>query len=214
MKNKRKLLGIYSKLYTRFGPRKWWPAETDFEVMVGAILTQNTAWANVEKAILNIKKEKALSPKRLRDISLGRLRRLIKSSGFYNEKAKKLKNLTDFLFAFCNGRIDRLKLKNTSLLRKRLLEINGIGPETADSMLLYALGKPVFVVDAYTKRIFLRHGMVKKYASYGEVQDFFMNNLPTKRALYNEYHALIVELGKRYCKKTKPLCNSCPLRKI
>lgn len=214
MKNKQKLLAIYSKLYARFGPRKWWPAETDFEVMVGAILTQNTAWANVEKAILNIKKEKALSPKRLRDISLGRLRRLIKSSGFYNEKAKKLKNLTDFLFSSCNGRIDRLKLKNTRLLRKRLLEINGIGPETADSMLLYALGKPVFVVDAYTKRIFSRHGMVKKYASYGEVQDFFMNNLPTKRALYNEYHALIVELGKRYCKKTKPLCNSCPLRKI
>jgi len=214
VKNGKKLLTIYKRLYRHFGPRGWWPGRTPFEVMVGAVLTQNAAWGNAEKAILNIKRERALSPKKIHRMPIRRLKRLIRPSGFFNEKAKKLKNLADFLLESCNGRIKSLKKENSGVLRNRLLGVNGIGPETADSILLYALEKPAFVVDAYTKRIFSRHRMIKKDAAYGEVRDFFMSSLPRRRALYNEYHALIVELGKRYCKKTKPLCNGCPLRNL
>jgi len=211
---KNALLRIYEKLHAHFGPRNWWPADTPFEVMVGAILTQNAAWSNVEKAIRKIKKARLLSPEKIHSTPIKSLRRLVRPSGFYNEKAKKLKRLTSFLFSSCGGKVNALKSHDTDALRAQLLKINGIGPETADSILLYALEKPVFVVDAYTKRIFSRHGVIKGDATYGEVQNFFMKNIPGKRRLYNEYHALIVELGKSYCKKTKPICNSCPLKKI
>lgn len=205
-------MGIYRKLYAHFGPRRWWPAETAFEVMIGAILTQNTAWTNVEKAIANLKARKLLTPGRLAAASLKDLRKSIRPSGFYKEKAKKLKNFVKFLFSASNGQPAGLGSYRTKNLRKMLLEVNGVGPETADSILLYGLKRTVFVADAYTKRIFARHFLTDKGATYGEIQKFFTDNLPGKRRLFNEYHALIVELGKNYCKKQKPLCKICPLR--
>ncbi|MGB2705981.1 MAG: endonuclease III domain-containing protein [Candidatus Omnitrophota bacterium] len=195
---------IYRLLYAHFGPRHWWPAASPFEVMVGAILTQNTAWPNVEKAIANLKKKRALSPRKLKHIPLRTLKTLIKPSGFYNEKAKKLKNFINFL----------MKTPQKKINREALLKVKGIGQETADSILLYALGKNVFVVDAYTKRIFSRHRLIPNNATYGQIQEFFTRNLPKRRRLFNEYHALIVEAGKNYCKKKKPLCKICPLRVV
>jgi len=203
-------MSIYNKLYRHFGPRKWWPAKSPFEVMVGAILTQNTAWSNVEKAIACLKREKLISPQKMARVPEKKLRILIRSSGFYNEKAKKLKALTVFLFDSCKGRLKKLASRDTAVLRSELLSIKGVGPETADSILLYALEKSIFVVDAYTKRIFARHKLVESDAAYDEVQRFFMTNLPLSVELYNEYHALIVELGKNYCKNRKPRCKNVP----
>ena len=205
-------MAAYRKLYAHFGPRHWWPAKTPFEVMVGAILTQNTAWSNVEKAIANLRKARLLSPGRIEGIASGKLRALIKPSGFYNEKAKKLKTFVRFLNAFGKKGILELSRYKTPFLRKALLGLKGIGPETADSILLYALGRSVFVVDAYTKRIFSRHGLVSEDATYDEIQKFFTDNLSKNRKLFNEYHALIVEAGKNYCRKKKPFCKICPLR--
>ena len=212
MKNDKRLLKIYKKLLRYFGPQYWWPAETPFEVMVGAILTQNTAWPNVEKAIANLKKENVLSLKNMQRLSLNKLARLIRPSGFYNQKAKKLRNFLNFLSSLYRGRINKIHLIKTKDLRKALLGVSGIGQETADSILLYALGRPAFVVDAYTKRIFSRHGIISPGASYEEIQEIFMSSLPKKIKLYNEYHALIVVTGKKYCKKNIPSCKNCPLR--
>ena len=212
MNKRRALLKIYKTLYAHFGPRSWWPADTSFEVMIGAVLTQNTAWRNVEKAIKNLKKAHLLSPKKIAKVHLRTLEDAVRPSGFYKEKAKKLKNLVRFLDISCKGSIRKLSLENTSSLREKLLSVKGIGPETADSILLYALNKSIFVVDAYTKRIFSRHLLVSKDSNYEETQELFMKNLPHKRKLFNEYHALIVELGKNYCKKRKPLCGKCPLK--
>ena len=197
----KELMRIYKKLYAHFGPRRWWPAETPFEVMVGAILTQNASWSNAEKAIANLKKEKFLSPRKLEKIDIKHLSLLIKPSGFYKEKAKKLKTFVKFL----------RKHPKKNISREGLLKIKGIGPETADSILLYALKRRVFVVDAYTRRIFSRHRLISEHASYDEIQGFFADNLPRKLKLFNEYHALIVETGKNYCKKKKPFCEICPL---
>jgi len=209
-----KLLVIYRLLYEHFGPRHWWPARSPFEVAIGAILTQNTAWPNVEKAICNLKKKKLLSYVKIKDTGMANLRQAIKPSGFFKEKAKKLKNFINFLDKTCNGNINKLCLRSPRILREELLKVNGIGPETADSILLYALGKSVFVVDAYTKRIFTRHKLIPENATYVWTQEFFMRNLPKKRKLFNEYHALIVETGKNYCRKKKPLCKICPLRVV
>ncbi len=214
MKNDKCLIKIYKKLLRHFGPQYWWPAETPFEVMVGAILTQNTAWPNVEKAIANLKKENVLSLKNMQRLSLKKLARLIRPSGFYNQKAKKLRTFLIFLLNLKQGRINKIRLIKTKDLRKALLEVNGIGQETADSILLYALGRPTFVVDAYTKRIFSRHGIIPPGASYEEIQEIFMSNLPKKIKLYNEYHALIVATGKKYCKKNVPFCKNCPLKLV
>jgi len=208
---KKLLLDIYKALYVHFGPQHWWPAKSPFEVVLGAILTQNTAWSNVEKAISNLKREKMLSPKEIRNIPVTRLARIIRPSGFYNGKSKKLKNFVKFLFVSTNGSIKKMRSYDTGALRERLLSVSGIGPETADSILLYALGKAIFVVDAYTRRIFSRHGMVSEEASYEDVQKLFMDNLNKKTSFFNEYHALIVETGKNYCKKKHPLCGLCPL---
>src|SRR4030042_5048175 len=188
MKNKKRriLLSIYKKLYTRFGPQGWWPARGAFEVMIGAILTQNTAWPNVEKAIVNLKRDKLLSVRKMLRVPSRNLKAYIRPSGFYNEKAKKLKTFVKFLSRFCNGDINRLRVYDTERLRKEFLNIKGVGPETADSMLLYALNRPVFVVDAYTKRVFLRHKLISGNAGYDETQDFFMSNLPKKVKLFNE----------------------------
>ena len=214
MKTDKSLLDIYNRLYAHFGPRRWWPAEGPFEVMMGAILTQNTAWSNVEKAISNLKSKKVLTPRKIERIPIASLRALIRPSGFYNEKAKKLKNFVNFLMRSCKGNLNKLRFCDTDTLRAELLNVKGIGPETVDSILLYALGKPVFVIDGYTKRIFARHELLPEHATYEEAQGFFMRNLPRKRKLFNEYHALIVEAGKNYCKKSKPLCKICPLRVV
>jgi len=175
------------------------------------VLTQNTAWSNVEKAIVNLRKKKLLSPQKMKKVSSGTLRALIRPSGFYNEKTKKLKALVSYLMESCGGNLGKLGSSETAFLRKELLAIKGIGPETADSILLYAFGRSVFVIDAYTKRIFERHKLVREDDTYEEMQEFFMKNLPRKAKLFNEYHALIVELGKDYCKKSKPRCRICPL---
>jgi len=208
---RKSLKNIYDKMHRHFGPRCWWPAKSRFEVMVGAVLTQNTSWSNVEKAISNLKKEKCLSLSRIKNIPTGKLSKLIRPSGFHRQKAKKLKDFVNFLFELSNGKINKLLNIDIDILRVQLLSVNGIGPETADSILLYALDKPIFVVDTYTKRIFGRHNLIDNDASYGEVQNFFMNNLNPDLKLFNEYHALIVETGKTYCKKKKPLCSECPL---
>jgi endonuclease-3 related protein len=211
MKHRKKLMKIYGRLHERFGSRKWWPARTAFEVMVGAILTQNTAWTNVEKAIANLKKEKMLSVKKMHRVRRTALEGLIRPSGFYKEKAKKLKAFVKFLTEKYKGSIKNMLPAETTVLRAELLDVKGVGPETADSILLYALGKPVFVVDAYTKRIFSRHKFFSADADYARVHDFFMRNLPKDVKLFNEYHALIVETGKKFCKKTAPHCKTCPL---
>ncbi len=210
----KKVLSIYKKLYKDFGPQKWWPAETDLEVMVGAILTQNTSWKNVEKAISGLKKNKLLSIRKMKNASLAELRKSIKPCGFYNEKAKKLKNFIKFLYEFFDGNIKKMKRVKPRIMREMLLGVNGIGEETADSMLLYGLRKPVFVVDAYTKRIFSRHGFIKEKDPYLAVQGFVTGNLPKNTRLFNEYHALIVRLAKEYCRKRDPLCAECPIKNL
>jgi len=207
-----KLEALYNKLYSHFGPQYWWPADTDFEVIVGAILTQNTNWGNVEKAITNLKKAKVLSPRELNKISLKKLSRLITPAGFFNIKAKRLKEFLKFLFSNYGGHIERMLKEDTLSLRVKLLAVNGIGPETADSILLYALNKPIFVVDAYTKRIFSRHKFIQEGALYQDTQNLFMANLKKDVKLFNEYHALLVKLAKVYCLKSKPKCLACPLK--
>lgn len=205
------LADLYRRLYKRFGPQHWWPAETSFEVMVGAILTQNTNWSNVEKALENLRKRNLLQPLRLYRLSRRQLAPLIRPSGYYNIKAKRLKDFLIYLMKSYGGNIKRMAKEDLHKLRKELLSVKGIGPETADSILLYALDKPIFVIDAYTKRALLRHGLVKEGASYEEIQSLFMRNIKKDIKLYNEYHALLVRLGKDFCLSLKPRCNICPL---
>jgi len=204
---------IYQELYHAYGPRHWWPGETPFEVMVGAILTQNTSWRNVEKAIEGLKKRKVLYPVGIDRLEESSLASLIRSSGYFRIKARRLKAFVTFLLLEYQGDIERMRKEEIGALREKLLLVNGIGPETADSILLYALQKPIFVVDAYTKRILSRHHIVSEKASYDDIQTLFMNHLPRNEKLYNEYHALLVHLGKNVCKK-KPACERCPLKSI
>lgn len=205
------LTRVYDALYDRFGPQHWWPGDTQFEVIVGAILTQNTAWTNVEKAITNLKKAGALnSPGAMKKLSVSRLAELIRPAGYYNIKAKRLKNFINFLDRRYALSLRKLSGVDTDTLRRELLEVNGIGPETRDSILLYAFERPVFVVDAYTKRIFSRHGIFADGLGYGDTQAIFMENLRRDSRLFNEYHALIVKLAKEFCRK-KPKCAACPL---
>jgi endonuclease III related protein len=205
-----KLSLMYEKLYASFGPQYWWPGETPFEVAVGAILTQNTNWSNVEKAIANLKKDKLLNPKALHDMSLDRLASLVRPAGYFNIKAKRLKNFISFLINEYHGSMSRMAQEDLSAIRKKLLSVNGIGPETADSIILYALGKPIFVIDAYTKRVLSRHNILDYNASYDEFQGLFHSKLKGHINLFNEYHALFVRLAKENC-RTKPLCSGCPL---
>ncbi len=209
---RKRLMAIYRALFAAFGPQHWWPGDTPFEIMVGAVLTQNTAWINVEKALANIKRERLLVPSHLCDIPLRKLAILIRPSGYFNVKARRLKNLLEFIRADYGGSLKRMFAAEHGELRKKLLSVNGIGPETADSILLYGGGKPYFVVDAYTKRMFSRHGFIADGEDYEGIQRLFMKNLRRDGRLYNEYHALIVRTGKEYCKKKTRLCNSCPLR--
>lgn len=209
MKNK-KIQEIYKKLYKAFGPQDWWPGDTPFEVAVGAILTQNTNWGNVEKAINNLKKAKALSAKSLHRMPVKKLAKLIRPAGYFNVKAKRLKFFIDFLIGDYQGSTQKLKKERIDSLRKKLLDVNGIGPETADSILLYALDKPIFVIDAYTKRALSRHKILKYDEPYEKFQELFHESLKKDVELFNEYHALFVRLGKVFCKK-KPVCEKCPL---
>jgi endonuclease-3 related protein len=205
------LIKIYRTLYQTYGPRHWWPGETSFEVMVGAILTQNTSWRNVEKAIQRLKGKGVLNPEGIHHLKRSELARLIKSSGYYRIKTDRLKSFIDFLFEEYDGNIKKMGRERLGELREKLLGVKGIGPETADSILLYGLKKPIFVVDAYTRRILSRHGIISEKASYEEVQKLFMDYPPRDEKLFNEYHALFVYLGKTVCKKI-PRCELCPLR--
>ncbi|HSB05156.1 MAG TPA: endonuclease III domain-containing protein [Thermodesulfobacteriota bacterium] len=207
------LLRIYRLLYRAYGPQFWWPGETSFEVMVGAILTQNTSWKNVEKSILCLKEKGALSPAGIRQLSRKELASLIRSSGYFRIKTERLKTFIAFLFDEYGGNLLEMKRVPLQKLRKRLLSLKGIGPETADSILLYGLKKPIFVVDAYTIRTLSRHGVVSEKASYEEMQNLFMKHLPHDEAVFNEYHALLVHLGKWVCKRV-PKCDICPLKNV
>lgn len=210
---------IFQLLRNESGAQNWWPGETPFEVMVGAILAQQTSWKNVEKAINNLKKEGALSPSSLNKIPLERIKQLIKPAGFYNIKTERLKALTEYFIKQYNGSISQMQKNTVAKLRKELLSIKGIGKETADSILLYALDKKIFVVDAYTIRILHRTGILNS-ADYDKLRKIFEINLKKCKIngystidVFKEMHALIVELGKRYCKKI-PICTECPLNKI
>lgn len=202
---------IYDLLDKHFGNLAWWPADTDFEVMVGAVLTQNTAWSNVEKAIGGLKNGGLLTPSKMHRSDIRRLSSTIRPAGYFRVKARRLKELCRFLMDECGGRIKTLRKRDTASLRQMLLKVNGIGPETADSILIYALEKPVFVVDAYTRRIFSRHGLAGEDASYDELQRLVHGNFPASVKKLNQFHALLVETAKRYCRKKKPLCSECPL---
>ncbi len=208
------LIEIYHILYNAFGPQNWWPGETPFEIAVGAILTQNTNWNNVEKAISNLKKNRNLSAKAIYKLSEKKLAELIRPVGYYNIKTKRLKSFINFLMNDYHGDIRKMKKEDTFLLRQKLLNINGIGPETADSILLYGLDKPIFVIDAYTKRILSRHGIMDKDKSYDEFQKLFHNAIEKDVQIFNEYHALLVKVGKTYCRLKNPLCNECPLNNL
>lgn len=202
----------YTLLFEHFGAQGWWPGETAFEIVVGAILTQNTNWGNVRKAIVNLKDAGILDFNSLLELPAETLAEYIRPSGYYNIKARRLKNLLGMIRDNYGGSLDGLLADQTARARENLLSVQGIGPETADSILLYAGGHPVFVVDAYTHRIFSRHGLVDVESDYHRLQEVFEDRLPRDVALYNEFHALIVMTGKHFCKKTSPLCDRCPLR--
>ena len=208
------ILGIYKRLYRAYGPRHWWPADGPFEMMVGAILTQNTAWRNVERAIKNLKAASVLHPEGLRSLLESDLARLIYPSGYYNLKARRLKAFARYVGDTYQDDLDVMASREVTVLRNELLTVNGIGEETADDMLLYALNKSVFVVDAFTKRLFSRLEIANALGGYREYQDLFEHSLTPSAALFGEYHALIVHHSKQVCRKTQPLCGSCPLLAI
>lgn len=205
------LKAMHQVLFEFYESLHWWPGESKLEIMVGAILTQNTNWKNVSKAIQKLKEEGLLDISALLLINEESLGKLIKPCGYYNLKARRLKNFINFLCYKFDGSVEKLFKTDWQILREELLKVNGIGPETADSILLYAGEKPVFVVDAYTKRIFSRHGYLSGKENYLEIQHFFMTHLPSDHSLYNEFHAQLVMLGKDYCKKNNPICPQCPL---
>jgi endonuclease-3 related protein len=203
---------IFRQLFACFGPQHWWPGGTPFEVMVGAILTQSASWHNVELAIESLKQAGSLSPKALRQIPMVDLAGYIHSSGYYHAKAKKLKAMVKWLGGYEDD-LKRAFAGNLGEKRNELLGIHGIGPETADSILLYAAEKPVFVIDAYTRRITERIGIAPQKDSYDAFQRLFTSNLEQDARLFNEYHALLVKLGKDVCRK-KPLCQVCCLKEM
>ena len=211
------LLKVYQTLHGAFGHQHWWPGETPFEVIVGAILTQNTAWTNVEKAIANLKKTGSLDPRKMNQMSEKKLAELIRPSGYFNIKARRLKSFLHFFFSGYGGSISRLAQEDGEALREKLLKVKGIGPETADSILLYALNKSYFVIDAYTKRIFSRHRLWNGI-DYENGRRIFTEALRSRipdesklAVIFNDFHAQIVALGKNFCKSKDPQCKSCPL---
>ncbi len=203
------VLQLYRRLWEAFGPQGWWPGETPFEVAVGAILTQNTNWRNVARAIAGLKQADKLTPAALGAMPEAELAGWLRPTGYYNLKARRLKNFLTYLHAAHGGSLERMAAAELEVLRPALLAVKGIGPETADSILLYALHKPIFVVDAYTFRILRRHELVPETCTYDELQQEFMSALPPEVDLYQEYHALLVRLGKEYC-RPRPGCETCP----
>jgi endonuclease III related protein len=201
----------YNSLFTALGPQHWWPGKTQFEVIVGAILTQNTAWVNVERAVANLRKARLLTPAAMEKVSTRRLQRLIRPSGYFRQKARKLKAFCEFLRAEYRGSLKRMFETPTIVLRGKLLGVFGVGPETADSILLYGGGHAVFVVDAYTKRLLARHGWVDEKVSYDGMRWMFERQFPGDAQRFNELHALIVNAGKNFCRTREPLCEQCPL---
>ena len=201
----------YRRLLKAYGPQHWWPADSRFEIMIGAILTQNTAWRNVERAVANLKREGLMTPRTLDRVPLSRLAEMIRPSGYFRVKAGRVKAFVRFLTQQYEGDLKRMKSEPVGILRSKLLSVKGIGPETADSILLYALDVPVFVIDAYTRRVLNRHRLIPSKVSYDQIQLFFMGHLHLRADLYNEYHALLVKVGKEHCKPT-PACQGCPLR--
>jgi endonuclease-3 related protein len=206
------LQNYFNALYNAHGPQHWWPGRSRFEIIIGAILTQNTSWKNVESAIANLRKARRLTPSAMRAISLAKLASLIRPSGYFRQKAKKLKAFVDFLFDAHGGSLSRMFQIPAAVLREELLAVHGIGPETADSILLYAGEHPVFVIDAYTRRILERHGLVTPKQSYEHLRSLFEATLPRDPQLFNEYHALIVHTGKHFCRKSIALCEKCALQ--
>ena len=207
------LTKIYQLLFDRFGPQHWWPGQTQFEIITGAILTQNTNWANVEKAIANLITADCLTPEKLYHLDVSQLAELIRPAGYYNIKTKRLKNFVNWLFENYDGKPANLETVDTDQLRAELLAIKGVGYETADSILLYAFERPVFVVDAYTARIAFRHQLIEPDTDYEQLRELFQSNLPEDVQLFNEYHALLVRIGKEFC-KPKAKCPGCPLEKL
>jgi endonuclease-3 related protein len=204
------LLTIYEKLNAHFGNLHWWPGDSPFEVVVGAILTQNTAWRNVETAIWQLKSKDLLYPEGILQIDDNSLANLVRTAGYYNIKTQRLKSFVRFLYDEYNGNLDVMFAEDLWHLRERLLTVKGIGEETADSILLYAGNKPIFVVDAYTRRILQRHDIIRPETKYTEIQQLFMINLPHDVPLFNQYHALLVNTGKFFC-TVNPNCDKCPL---
>jgi endonuclease III related protein len=212
---RKKLLDIYATLHHHFGFQHWWPGETPFEVMVGAILTQNTAWSNVEKAIDNLKRTRLLEPAAMAEAGADVLAGLIRPSGYFNQKARKLKEFLKFFHENFCGEMKNMRRLPLPRLRDTLLRVHGIGRETADSILLYAAGKKIFVIDAYTRRILSRLGLLDAQdMDYDEVRMFFEKNLPRQLRLYKDFHAQLVMLGKHFCRKSGPNCGGCPVRKM
>jgi endonuclease III related protein len=209
-----RLMEIYDRLFARFGPSYWWPGESPLEIAVGAILTQNTSWENVVKAINRLKSEKVLSASVLYQVDRAVLSEWIRPAGYYRLKAERLKNFIHFYIDRYQGRSEIMRERPLEKLRQELLEVKGIGPETADSILLYALNLPTFVVDAYSHRILSRHQLIEEDIGYEELRDYFMGSLPPDPELFNEYHALLVRLGKTYCQKKNPRCEECPLKEM
>jgi len=207
------LINYFDHMARHHGTTHWWPAKTAFEVCLGAILTQNTAWTNVEKAIINLKREKLLTPKRLLATDTETLEAALRPSGYFRQKAIRVRLFTQHLVDHYGGSVNRMAKRPLEELRPELLSLKGIGPETADDILLYACEKPVFVVDAYTRRIFSRHGLVPHDIKYEELRAFFENNLDADVAYFKEYHGLIVWTAKDFC-KTRPNCEGCPLEPL
>jgi endonuclease-3 related protein len=202
---------MFDRLLAAFGPQHWWPGESPFEVMVGAVLVQNTAWRNVERAIANLRQANLLDPHVLYALRVEELAELIRPAGYYQVKARRLRNLLQLVVEAFDGSLNQMFAADLATLRSQLLRVHGIGPETADAILLYAGGVPTFVVDTYAHRILARHGWIGYDASYDEVKELFEASLPADAALYNEYHALLVRVGKDYCKRSQPRCAACPL---
>jgi len=209
-----RLWTIYERMLAQLGPQHWWPAETPFEVMVGAILTQNTSWKNVERAIDNLKGVGLMSLEALSALPTGLLAEYIRPAGYYNIKAGRLHNLLTFINEHHGGDLQAFLDQPLASFREQLLSIKGVGRETADSILLYAANLPVFVVDTYTHRILVRHQVIDEEFGYEAIQELFMDNLACDTRLYNEYHALLVRVGNVYCKKNNPNCAACPLQGI
>jgi endonuclease-3 related protein len=202
----------YTTLLRHLGPQGWWPARTRLEVILGAILTQNTAWTNAARALQTLRGASLLSMKRLSRASLAEIETCIRSAGFYRQKAAAIRSFLDWLDRTCDGSLHKAFSRPSDRLREELLALRGLGPETVDAILLYAGGKPYFVADTYTRRVLARHALVSPGARYAAVQQFVHHSLPSDPEMFNEFHALLVEVGKRYCRRNEALCGQCPLK--